>query len=514
MGGEKWHTGIVGGHGLEGMHMGSWRRAAVGSVAALIVMAPLVAVMVPLRSHLSIATSGLVLVVPVVAGVVVGGLAAGVFGVFAGFLVYDLVFIPPYFTLSVGRSENWVALGVYVAVMLLVANVVARLERARAEARQHEQAIRRLFELTDLLIEDRPLSEILELIVSTVHDAFALRSVALVLPVGTRLDVVARAGDPLSEAELRRVAPAPGMPASLAMSTSGDPEQAQTVALTATGRPVGLLHVWGSELSPYDQDLLRTFGNQIALALERAQLREQALRTELLEEVDRLQRALVGAVSHDLRTPLATIKASASTLRDVDADVASCDRDELLELIDSQTDRLDRLVTNLLDVSRVQAGALELRNGAIGVVDLVSDALRGLGRLAETIEITIALEDDLPLVDVDHLLIGQVLANLLDNAIRFAPPHTAIAVTARLRDDGLVELAVEDKGPGVPTAEQTNVFVMFNRGGSLGGTGVGLSIAKAFVEAHGQQIWVADSPGGGARFCFTMAPAPVTAAVS
>jgi two-component system, OmpR family, sensor histidine kinase KdpD len=486
----------------------------VGSVAALIVMAPLVAVMVSLRSHLSIATTGLVLVVPVVTGVVVGGFAAGVFGVVAGFLVYDLVFIPPYFTLSAGMSENWVALGVYVAVMLLVASVVSRLEMTRAEAHQHEQAIRRLFELTDLLIEDRPLSEVLELIVSTVHTAFALRSVALLLPVGSQLDVVASAGDPLSEAELRRVAPAPGMPASLGVSATPDREQARTVALTATGRPIGLLHIWGSELSPHDQDLLRTFAGQMALALERAQLREQVLRTELLEEVDRLQRALVGAVSHDLRTPLATIKASASTLRDADADVALSDREELLELIDNQTDRLDRLVTNLLDMSRVQAGALELRNEPISVVGLLTDALRGLGHVADTTDITTAIEDDLPLVDVDHLLIGQVLANLFDNAIRYAPPHTVIAISARRRDDGLVELAVQDAGPGIPRAERANVFLMFNRSGSAGGTGVGLSIAKAFVEAHGQRIWVEDGPAGGARFCFTMSPAPVTVVVA
>ncbi len=188
--------------------MGTWRRGVVGSVAALVVMAALAAAMLPLRSHLSIATTGLVLVVPVVTGVVVGGFKAGVFGVVAGFLVYDLVFIPPYYTLSVGASENWVALGVYVAVMLLVASVVARLETARAEAHQHERAIRRLFELTDLLIEDRPLPEILELIVSTVHEAFALRSVALVLPVEARLEVVASAGAPLSDAELQQGGPA------------------------------------------------------------------------------------------------------------------------------------------------------------------------------------------------------------------------------------------------------------------------------------------------------------------
>ena len=436
VGGTKPRAGIVGDEGQKVEHMGRWRRSAVGSVATLAVMAPLVAVMIPLRGHLSIATTGLVLVVPVVIGVVVGGFRAGVFGVVAGFLVYDLVFIPPYFRLTVGANENWVVLVVYVAVMLLVASVVDRLEKARTEAHQHEEAIRRLFELTDLLIEDRPLSEILELIVSTVHQAFALRSVALLLPVDAKLDVVASAGEPLSEAELRAVAPEPGVPASLGSSVPARREQTQTVALTATGRPIGLLHIWGPGLSRHDQDLLHTFANQMALALERAQLREQALRTELLEEVDRLQRALVSAVSHDLRTPLATIKASASTLRSAHAEVTRTDREELLELIDNQTDRLDRLVTNLLDLSRVQAGALELRNEPIAVDDLVTDAIRGLGTRTDVCDITTAVDDELPLVDVDHLLIGQVLANLLDNAIRHAPPHTpviGVGATSRRR---------------------------------------------------------------------------------
>jgi two-component system sensor histidine kinase KdpD len=495
--------------------MGTRRRGVAGSVAAFVAIAVLAAAMVPIRSHLSIATTALVLVIPVVTGVVVGGFAAGIFAVVAGFLVYDLLFIPPYYTLAVGTNENWVALGVYVAVMVLVARVVARLEVARAESRQQERAIRRLFEFTDLLIEDRPLAETLRLVVSTVHEAFTLRSVALLLPVDDRLDVVASAGEPLSEDELVGVAPVPGIPASLGSSTASRRDQSQTVALAATGRPIGLLHLWGAHLSRHDQDLLRTFANHMALALERAQLREQAMRTELLEEVDRLQRALVGAVSHDLRTPLATIKASASTLRNTEASLEPKDRQELLELIDNQTDRLDRLVTNLLDLSRVQAGALELRNQPIAVGDLVTDAMRGLGQVLATADVVVAIGADLPLVDVDHLLIGQVLANLLDNAARHAPPGTAIMVSAIRREDGLVELAVEDEGPGVPRTERTNVFRMFNhRGTSGGGTGIGLSIAKAFVEAHGQQIWIEDGPGGGARVCFTMSASPLDAEVS
>ncbi len=481
--------------------MSIFRRGVIGSLAALGTMAALVAVMVPLRSHLAVATTALVLVIPVVTGVVVGGLAAGVFAVVAGFLVYDLLFIPPYDTLTVGAAQNWVALGVYVAVMLLVASVVARLEVTRGDAHQREQAIRRLFELTDVLIEDRPLAEVLELIVSTVHDAFGSRSVALMLPVGPRLEIVASAGDPLSESEQRAVMPPPGIPASLGTTGRDD---VHTVALSATGRPIGLLRIWSASLSPHDQALLRTFANHMALALERAQLREQALRTELLEEVDRLQRALLRAVSHDLRTPLATIKMSATTLRDRAVELAPDERGELLELIDDQADRLDRLVANLLDVSRVQAGALELRHEAIALVDVVGEATRSLGHALDGTEVRLDVDGDLPLVDVDHLLIGQVFGNLIGNAARYAPPGTAVTVSAHLAGDGLVRVAVSDEGPGVPRRERANVFLLFNRNGTGGGTGVGLSIARAFLAAHGQEIWIEDAPGGGASFCFTL----------
>jgi two-component system sensor histidine kinase KdpD len=437
----------------------------------------------------------------------------------AGFFVYDLVFIPPYGTLNVGVTSDWVALAVYVVVMLLVAQVVAQLDAARSQARRRETEIRRLFELTDLLIGEKPIGELLALIVSAVHDAFELHSVVLLLPSAegpgirvSRLEVAASAGDPLSDDELRRVTPAPGRPTSLGTSSTGD-DEVHSVALSATGRPVGLLGIKGRVLSRHDRDLLLTFANHIALTVERAQLREQALRTELLDEIDRLQKTLMGAVSHDLRTPLATIKISASTLRNPGADIAPAEHQELLALIEDQVDRLNRLVTNLLDMSRVQSGALELRRAPIAVIDLVTEAGRGLGLTGPAGRITTELADDLPLVDVDHLLIGQVLTNLLDNASRYAPPDTAIAVSGRVRGDGRVEVVVTDDGPGLRPDERSAVFEMFTGRGSAGGSGVGLWIAKAFVEAHGEEIWVQDTAGAGARFCFTLPvalePAPV-----
>ena len=483
--------------------MTSVRRSLTGAAAALGAVAVLAAIMAPFRSHMSIATSALVLVVPVVIGVATGGFVSGTVAVVAGFFVYDFFFIPPYGTLDVGTPEDWVALGVYVVVMLLVARVVSSLDEARSQARRRETEIRRLFELTDLLIGDKPVPQLLALIVAAVHDAFGFRSVALLLPSGAHLQVAAAAGEPLTDDELLRITPTPGRATSLGTSTTGA-DEVHGVALSATGRPVGLLGIRGRVLSRHDRELLLTFANHIALTVERAQLREQALRAELLEEIDRLQKILMGAVSHDLRTPLATIKISATTLRNPGAEISADARQELLTLIDDQVDRLNRLVTNLLDMSRVQSGALELRREPIAVIDLVSEARRGLGRADSAGRITVDVAEDLPLVDVDHLLIGQALTNLLDNACRYAPEDTPVTVSGRARHDGRVEVAVVDQGPGVRSDERSLVFEMFTGRGSAGGTGVGLWIAKAFVEAHGEEIWVADTPGPGARFCFTL----------
>lgn len=492
--------------------MNSVRRSLVGAGAALGAMAVLTVIMAPLRSHISIATPALVLVIPVVTGVAIGGFASGAVAVVAGFFVYDIAFIPPYGRLGVGAPENWVPLAVYVVVMALVARVVARLDVARAQAHGREAEIRRLFELTDLLIGEKPVPELLALIVSTVHDAFALRSVTLLLPAGSRLEVVAAAGEPLTDDELGRITPASGRPTSLGTSST-TPDLVQSVALSAPGGPVGLLGIKGHALSRHERELLLTFANHIALTVERAQLRSQALRTELLEEIDHLQKALMGAVSHDLRTPLATIKISVSTLRNPAAAIAPDQRLELLTLIDDQVDRLNRLVTNLLDMSRVQAGALEPHRHPNAVVDLVTEAIRGLGQTAGAGRFTMDMADDLPLVDVDHLLIGQVLTNLLDNASRYAPDDTTVCVSGRVRPDGKVVVAVTDRGPGVRPEERSIVFQMFTGRGSAGGTGVGLWIAKAFVEAHGEEIWVDDTERG-ARFCFTLPGARQPAAVT
>jgi two-component system sensor histidine kinase KdpD len=271
-----------------------------------------------------------------------------------------------------------------------------------------------------------------------------------------------------------------------------------------------MLALRGVPTAEADRVLLRTFANHAALALERTRLREQALRSELLEEVDRLRHALMGAVSHDLRTPLASMKVASSALVDPAIVLSDEDVDELHGLIDMETDRLTRLVSSLLDMTRIDAGVLEVRPVPTPVEQLIEESVAPVRAGLGDRPVDIVVEPGLPDVDVDRLLIGQVLANLLDNANRHAPPGSLITVAAGRRGDR-VALSVTDAGPGVPFGEREAVFDRFVRFDTGGRTGLGLTIARTFVEAHGEHIWVEDLPAGGARFVFTLMPTVATA---
>jgi two-component system sensor histidine kinase KdpD len=260
-------------------------------------------------------------------------------------------------------------------------------------------------------------------------------------------------------------------------------------------------------LEDTERSLLGTFANQAALAVDRSRLRERALRARLLEEVDRWRSALLGAVSHDLRTPLASIKTAVSSLRQSGTALRPDDRAELLELIELQSDRLARLVTNLLDMTRIEAGALEPRPAAMAFDELVDEALAALGGLLPRDRVAVEAAPDLPLLQIDHVLISQVLANVLENAGRLSPSGSVIRIGARPapRSDGAkVEISVRDEGPGIPAAERDRVFEMFSQNGGGGRAGLGLTIAKAFVEAHGGRIWIDPEVSSGARVVFTL----------
>lgn len=494
------------------------KRTTLGTAAALVSMAILTCAMLPLRGSLSSATTALILVVPVVIGVVIGGFAAGVLSVIAGFLVYDYFFLKPYLTLWVGAPQNWVALGVYVAVMLPVARVVAGLNTARARELRQGRELRQLFELSDLLVEDKPLDVLLSVIVTTLSDVVGASQVALFLPAAPagpvapagpagpastqdgRLDLVRSAGEPLSAQQLRDVLPEPGRPTRHTSERSG----LLVLALTASGRPVGLLALSADAAARHEREPLLLFANQIALAVERAQLREQALRTRVNEEMARLAKTLVAAVSHDLRAPLASIKASSSTLADAELDIGPDATRRLAALIDTQADRLADLVQNLLDMSRIQAGVLRPRCTVTTLDKLVSAVVADPPPAWDGHAALVDLPEDLPPIDADLVLMSRVLTNLVDNAVRHSPAGAPVLIHAAVAAGDAIEVSVTDQGPGVDPGRRDEIFGLFARRYDDAGAGLGLTIAKTFVEAHGQRIWVEDAPGGGARFCFTL----------
>ncbi len=485
-----------------GWHTDRLRRRVTGLFVGLVLVLAFTAILLPLREHVNVSTITLVFIIPAITAEVTGGVLAGFTTVAFSALTLDFYFIPPYGTLSIGSAQNWVGLGVYLVVVGLVAVVVARFRSAQRKAEHHALNMRRVYELSELLVQDSSESELLISIVRAVQNVFSIEAVSLFVLHEGHLKVAASVGPSLSSAELSQLDPQPGR--SVSMSTAlGSTNELRTVSLAASGRPIGVLVLKGARFSDDDREMLITFANDAAIAIERAQLREQAVRTTLLEEVDRLRHALMGAVSHDLRTPLATIKLASSTLVTRAHQLTHEDAHELHELIEIESDRLTRLVSNLLDMTRIEAGVLEVHRTATDVLALIEEAVSILGVGLRTDRLTIDVPAGLPLVDIDQLLITQVLVNLLDNAMRHSPDNGHIAISAR-RDGERVNVSVDDEGPGIAPEDRQVIFNRFVKFDTGGRAGLGLTIAKTFIEAHHEHIWCEQAPGGGARFVFSL----------
>jgi two-component system sensor histidine kinase KdpD len=495
----------------------SWHRFVAALVATLGAVGLLSLLLLPFRGHLSVATAGLVLVVPVVLGVVLGGLAVEVLAVAAGFIAYDVLFIPPYGTLAVGAAQNWAALGVYVLVLVPVAVVVSAQRKASRLARQREHETRQLYELSQALAVDAPdlLSRALGLLTTVFHPHWAavLRADPPDESLGHQdLVVVARIGEPPDDdaiVDLTRRAP-------LGLA-EGSNQAPLAVPLLGSAHPLGLLVV---DPAPPDRQVrrfLQAFGAQVAMALERDELRRQAVRAEALAAAEEAKRVLLRTVSHDLRTPLATVKAALSELAENLDRLPAPARAELVELAEGQAAHLERMVADLLDLSRLEAGGLEVRAAPVAVHELLDDALVGLAhgiRLASSRLPCVRrlVPPDLPPVFVDRTLVGRALANLVENAARLSPQQVIVGA---IREGPDVQLFVHDRGPWVPWALRESLLrlgtVPPGSGASTNGSGragLGLAIASAFVAAHGRRLHADDNPDGGARFWFTVPSAP------
>ncbi|HVQ31182.1 MAG TPA: ATP-binding protein, partial [Vicinamibacteria bacterium] len=257
---------------------------------------------------------------------------------------------------------------------------------------------------------------------------------------------------------------------------------------------------------PEERRFLDAFTAQMGVAVERTQVAEETERTRLEAERERLRSTLLSSVSHDLRTPLGVIEGAASTLLDPEVALDPPTQRDLLESIHEEAGRLNRRVRNLLDMTRLEAGAVQLNREWQSPEEVVGAALSHLHGRLEGTEVKVAVPADLPFVSCDAVLVEQVLVNLLENALKYSPAGGAIEVSAERADDEVV-VTIADRGPGIPSGEEARIFEKFHRVGrdaSVGGVGLGLAICRAIVVAHGGRIWAENRVGGGAAFHFSL----------
>jgi two-component system sensor histidine kinase KdpD len=437
------------------------RRQIAGAVLAVAGLPLLTALLNALQSHLNLSDDLLIYLVAVVAITVVGGFWPAVVAAVGACLLLNWFFTEPLHTFTIAEPRNLLALVLFVTVAVAVSSVVHLAARREADAARSSKETASLLGLAQTVLggADTP-GDVLDHLTAT-HGGHA----ELLERVGGRWIKVASSGDldPTISALRFEVRP------DLALEVSGQ-------AASAT------------------MSLLAGYTAQAVAALDRARLRTQAAQAEALAEGDRMRTALLRAVSHDLRTPLASIKASVSSLRQTDVHWSAEDEAELLANIEQNADRLDALVGNLLDMSRLQAGSLEPFLRATAVDEVAPVALRGLD---DADHLLIVVPDDLPLVRADPGLLERVLANLFSNALRHSPPD--LRPMLRAREDGdRVVLDVVDHGSGVPAGLKERIFEPFARLDERSpGVGLGLAVAKGFAEAMGGTIVAVDTPGGG-----------------
>jgi len=469
--------------------------AARGAAAALLtpVLVTLVALAIP---HEAAASAASLYLLGVVAVTVVGGLWPGLATSVLSFLALNYYFTEPRHTFVVRRPQDVVALAVFLAVAAVVGALVAReLEaRRRAERRAAETASLQAF--TSLLLTDLPLTTLLQRSAASLVESLGLARCSI---------EVAAAED---EEPLRATWPDPP-------KRSADPGgQVLVVPVVSGARNLGtvtaLLPAAQPEPSAGDRRLLEAFAGQIALALDRARTEAEARVARLDAEANQSRAALFSSVTHDLRTPLATIKASVTGLIDSGESLDSGQRQDLLRTILEEADRLNRLVGNLLDLARLRAGALTPSLERTGVEDVVEAVIARLRPVLAPFEVRMLIRPSLPEARIDPVQIDQVFTNVLENAARFSPSGSEIRVTvAGFR--GAIEATVSDQGPGIAQEDRQRVFEPFHSkdaGAGRGGTGLGLAIARAVVQAHGGRMWIEGVPAGGTAVKIRLPAAP------
>ena len=530
-----------------------WQRYLLDSVLATVGALLVTAIIFTFHLYPLIPNISIVYLLVVIGLASTRGRYAAILASLVAFLAFDFFIVPPLYTFVIYRVEEWVALFVFLVDAILTGQLAAALRERAKEASRRERETHTLYDLVRVTNREAEPERQLEAIARAVVDALSPWGVydcAILEPDASRtFHVQSSAYQPPEQVTLssdeQAVAAwvmAHGRTMGLyddsapAASTSARFVQRVIVRSTATGRAVqrslrliplklgekvvGVLrlrvldvsarlmreeHLEDEQTGSQAQtSFFWTFLDQVTTLVERARLQRENLRIEVLQRTDALRGALLSSVSHDLRTPLTAIKAAASSLLQEDVQWNEEEKRGFAQAIEREADRLNRLVSNLLDMSRIEEGALKPEKEEYSLVELIHDVLGRLepllkGRVVHTHLPT----DDLLLVELDYLEIDQVLTNLIENAVRYTPKGSPIEVSAHFEGEQVV-VSVVDRGPGIPSADLERVFDKFYRvlhgqhpAGYPMGSGLGLAVCKGLVEGHGGRIWAEQREGGG-----------------
>ncbi|MFG2576618.1 ATP-binding protein [Streptomyces sp. NPDC048481] len=460
-----------------GGHRRSTRRRLATAGAAAAGLAALTVALVPVRNSLSLASIVLIYLTAVVVVAATGGLRLALAAAVASDVLVNFFFVPPFHTLTAENRDLVITLVVYVVVATTVSVAVDLAARQRAAAARSGVEAALLARITEAPLEERPLDAVLR----HVRDTFGMTGAALLEHHGDGERLVTAVGEPPS-ADPTLSAPA-----------------GEHLRLVADGPAV---------FAP-DQRFLTLLATAAARALQAERLTAQAARARELAEIDKLRAALLAAVGHDLRTPLAGIKACVSSLREADLDLTDAQRAELLATVDASADKMNDLVENLLALSRLQAGVLSVHLRPTALDEVTAAALLHTpppsGRTLD-----IDVPDDLPAVRADPGLLERVIANLVANALTAGPPNRPVHVHAR-QEGSVIRLKVTDHGPGIPAEERERVFAPFQRMNdhpTHQGLGLGLAIARGFTEAMNGTLTPTGTPGGGLTMILDLPTTP------
>ncbi len=433
---------------------------------------------------------------------------------------FDFCFVPPYYTFAVSDAQYVLTFAVMLVIALVMSRLTARIREQAEAARAREERTASLYAMSRELAAMPEEEALAGVVIRHLRNTFTAESAILLPDESGRLALApASPAAPLDDKELGVARWAFDHGAAAGLGTSTLPSaRAMYVPLVTSGRTVGVLGIQPADVrrlqEPVQRQLLEAFAGQVAVAVERTSLARRNQESKLAIEAERLRTSLLSSLSHDLRTPLASIQGAASTLVNGD-ELSPPARRELAAGILHEADRMGRLIRNLLDMVRLESGMLQVQKEWYPLEEVVGVALIRLDDRLAGHPVRTTLPADLPLLPMDGLLMEQVLINLLENAIKHTPTGTAIDITASV-GPAAVTVEVADRGRGIPEGQEELIFDKFHRLPTIdaeGGSGLGLAICRGIVQAHGGRIWVTNREGGGAAFRFTVplgdAPPPV-----